>query len=150
MEALGGRRTAPKSKGPSVAENRKTPKMAKHARFISGKKYWQLIFQFYVPRLIALRGGDRNEETPTTENERGARTYTQPAQPFAVGEQLTVHTKSALWTGLMAPAWRLLHVSGRVMLDLTFLVLCLATPAVVVLLRVCKLSVWSFVSAYTN
>ena len=34
-------------------------------------KYWQLLFYFYVPRLITLRGGDRNEETPTTENERG-------------------------------------------------------------------------------
>ena len=25
---------------------------------------------FHAPRLIALRGGDRNEETPTTENEK--------------------------------------------------------------------------------
>ena len=25
---------------------------------------------FHAPRLIALRGGDRNEETPATENER--------------------------------------------------------------------------------
>ena len=26
---------------------------------------------FHAPRLIALRGGDRNEETPKTENKRG-------------------------------------------------------------------------------
>ena len=25
---------------------------------------------YYAPRLIALRGGDRNEETPATENQR--------------------------------------------------------------------------------
>jgi hypothetical protein len=28
------------------------------------------VSHFYAPRLIALRGGDRNEETPATENER--------------------------------------------------------------------------------
>ena len=26
---------------------------------------------FHAPRLIALRGGDRNEETPKTENKKG-------------------------------------------------------------------------------
>ena len=38
------------------------------------------------------------------------RTYIQPAQLFAAGAQLAAHTQPALWTGLMAPARRLLHV----------------------------------------
>jgi len=38
---------------------------------------------------------------------------------FAAGAQLTAHTQPALRTGLMAPAWRLLHVSRRLILDLT-------------------------------
>ena len=29
------------------------------------------VLHFHAPRFIALLGGDRNEETPTTENERG-------------------------------------------------------------------------------
>ena len=50
------------------------------------------------------------------------RTYTQPRTqptqlfappPFAAGAQLAAHTQSALRAGLMAPAWRLLHVSRR-------------------------------------
>ena len=28
------------------------------------------VLHFHAPRLIALRGGDRNEETPKTENKR--------------------------------------------------------------------------------
>jgi len=39
--------------------------------------------------------------------------------PFAAVAQLPAHTQPALRTGLMAPAWRLLHVSRRVILDLT-------------------------------
>ena len=39
---------------------------------------------------------------------------------ISAGEQLTAHTQPALRTGLMAPAWRLLHVSRRVILDLTW------------------------------
>ena len=75
------------------------------------------VLHFHVPRLVALRGGDRNEETPKTENRRGmlmrracARTLsTQPAQLFAAGAKLAAHTQPALRTGLMAPAWRLLR-----------------------------------------
>ena len=47
------------------------------------------------------------------------RTYTQPTQLPAAGAQLAAHIQPALRTGLMAPAWRLLHVSRRVILDLT-------------------------------
>ena len=43
---------------------------------------------------------------------------TQPAQLCAAGAQLTAHTLPALQTGFMAPAWRLLHMSWRVILDL--------------------------------
>ena len=82
---------------------------------------------FHAPRLIALHGGDRNEETPATEKEREinayaqrVRTYTQPAKLLAAEAQLAAHTQPALRTGLIAPAWRLLHVSRRVILDLTF------------------------------
>ena len=32
--------------------------------------YRDYVLHSYAPRLIALRGGDRNEETPTTETER--------------------------------------------------------------------------------
>ncbi len=39
---------------------------------------------------------------------------------FTAGAQLAAHTQPALRTGLMAPAWRLLHVSRRVILDLTW------------------------------
>ena len=36
---------------------------------------------------------------------------------FAAGAQLAAHIQPALRTGLMAPAWRLLHVSRRVIPD---------------------------------
>ena len=29
------------------------------------------VLHFHAPRLVALRGGDRNEETPASENEKG-------------------------------------------------------------------------------
>ena len=38
---------------------------------------------------------------------------------FAIGAPLAAHTQPALRTGLMAPAWRLLHVSRREIPDLT-------------------------------
>ena len=44
-------------------------------------------------------------------------TYTQPAQLFAAGAQLATHTQPTLRTGLMAHAWRLLHVPRRVIID---------------------------------
>ena len=81
------------------------------------------------PRLIAPRRALSRyaEETGTRKSpnrERGGiayaphlRTYTQPAKLLAAGETLTAHTQSALRTGLMAPAWRLLHVSRRKVLD---------------------------------
>ena len=47
------------------------------------------------------------------------RTYTQPAQLFATGEQHAAHTQPALRTDLMASACRLLHRSRRVIPDLT-------------------------------
>ena len=81
---------------------------------------------FHAPRFIALRGGDRNEETPKTENEGGmlmlmrracARALS-PRSFLLLGAQLAAHTQPALRTGLRAPAWRLLHVSRRVTLDL--------------------------------
>ena len=81
---------------------------------------------FHAPCLIALRGGDRNEETPATRNEREMliyapclRTYNQPAQHFSAGAQLAANTQPTLRTGLMAPAWRLLHVPRGEILDLT-------------------------------
>ena len=36
----------------------------------SAPPYRGPVLHFHAPRLIALRGGDRNEETPKTENER--------------------------------------------------------------------------------
>jgi hypothetical protein len=46
------------------------------------------------------------------------RTYTQPAQLFATEAHLVARTHPALRTGPMASAWRLLHVSRRLILDL--------------------------------
>ena len=48
---------------------------------------------FDVLRLVALREGDRSEETLATEKERKClcahlRTYTQPTQLYAAGESL--------------------------------------------------------------
>ena len=79
---------------------------------------------FHAPRLIALRGGDRNKETPK-QRIREMRVCAAPAHVhsahaiFAAGAQLAAHTQPALRTGLMAPAWRLLHVSRRAIPDLT-------------------------------
>ena len=84
------------------------------------------MLHFHTPRLVALRGGDRNEETPTTENEvgmlmrRASARILSPRSFFAAGAHLAAHTQPALRTGLMAPAWRLLHVSRGVILDLTW------------------------------
>ena len=39
--------------------------------------------------------------------------YTQPAQLFSAGAQLVAYIQPALRTGLMAPAWYLLHVFRR-------------------------------------
>ena len=36
----------------------------------SAPPYRDPVLHFHAPRLVALRGGDKNEETPTTENER--------------------------------------------------------------------------------
>ena len=76
--------------------------------------YRDPVLHFHAPRLIALRGGDRNEETPTTEKEGEVhapclRTCTQPTKLFAAGAQLAAHTQPALRTGPMAPALRLLR-----------------------------------------
>ena len=66
---------------------------------------------FDALRLVALREGDRIEETLATENKREKcfyahlRAYTQPTQLFAAGAPLAAHSQSALRTGLMAPAW---------------------------------------------
>ena len=43
----------------------------------------------------------------------------RPSVGPAAEAQFAAHTQPALRTGLMAPAWRLLHVSRRVILDLT-------------------------------
>ena len=87
------------------------------------RPYRDPVLHFHAPRLIALRGEDRNEETPTTENKREvlmhracARTSARDA--FAAGAQLAAPTQPALRTGLMAPVWRLLHVSRIVLIDL--------------------------------
>ena len=50
------------------------------------------------------------------------RAYARTLSPrsFSAGAQLEAHTQPALKTGLMAPAWRLLHVSWEEALDLTF------------------------------
>ena len=65
---------------------------------------------FHAPRLIALRGGDRNEETPTTENEtevlmRRACARTLSPRSFYLLEHSLQPTPSAL-CGLAA--WPLL------------------------------------------
>jgi len=70
-------------------------------------------------------GGTGTRKPNNRELERSAyaprlRTYTQPAQLVPAGAQLPAHTQPALRTGLMAPAWRLLHVSRRVILDFFF------------------------------
>ena len=57
---------------------------------------------FHAPRFIALRGGDRNEETPTTENERemlmrcACAHALSPRSFLAAGAQLAAHTQPAL------------------------------------------------------
>jgi len=56
-------------------------------------------------------GNPRNGEQKRSAYVPRLRTYTQPMQLFAAGEPLAAHTQPALRTGLMAPAWRLLHVS---------------------------------------
>ena len=43
------------------------------------------------------------------------RTYTQPAQLLLLEQSLQPNPQPALRTGLMAPAWRLLHVSRRIL-----------------------------------
>ena len=59
------------------------------------------ILHFDALRLVALREGDRNEETLATENERKGscahlRTYTQPTQLIAAGASLQP-TPIPLW-----------------------------------------------------
>ena len=76
---------------------------------------------FDALRLVALREGDRNKETQRTREKficAHLRTCTQPAKLFAAGAPLLAHTQPALRTGLMAPAWRLLHVFRNVIRDL--------------------------------
>ena len=60
------------------------------------------------------RGNPQNKEQDRYAYAPRLRTYTQPAQLFAAGVQLTAHTQPALRAGLMAPAWRFLHVFRRV------------------------------------
>ena len=66
-----------------------------------------------VPRLIALRRGDRNEKNPVTENEREmlmrrACARTPSPRSFLLLEHSLKPTPSPLCkTGQMAPAWRL-------------------------------------------
>ena len=70
----------------------------------------------------AARGGGRNEDPPRSREKCLCTTPAHvhwPVQLFAAGSPLEAHTQPALRTGLMAPAWRLLHVSRRVTLDLT-------------------------------
>ena len=78
---------------------------------------------FHAPRLIALRGEDRNGDTPRTENEREvlmrhacSRTRS-PLSFFADGTQLQP-TPSPL-CGLASRACHLLHVPRRPIPDLT-------------------------------
>ena len=52
-------------------------------------------------------------------------THTQPTQLFAAGAQLSAHTQPTM-RSLMAPAWRLLHVSQRGIL--TFDLTCSGLP----------------------
>ena len=78
----------------------------------SAPPYRDSALHFHAPRLIARI--EKSSYAPRL------RTYTQPAQLFAAGAQLAAHTQPALRTGLMAPAWRLLHVSRRVIFYLTF------------------------------
>ena len=72
--------------------------------------YRDPVLHFDALRLVALREGGSIKETLATENEgkflyAHLRTYTQPAQLFAAGEQHLAHPQPALRTGLMAPAW---------------------------------------------
>ena len=76
--------------------------------------YRDPVSHFDALRFVALREGDRTEETLATENENEClcahlRTCTQPMQLLAAGAQLSARTQPALRSGLMAPAWRLFH-----------------------------------------
>ena len=92
----------------------------------SAPPYRDPVLHFHAPRPIALRGGDRNEEARRNrEGERSdyaprLRTYTGPTQPSLLLEHsFQPNTKPALRTGLMAPVWRLLHVSRKAIPDLS-------------------------------
>ena len=79
---------------------------------------------FDALRLVALRERGRIEETLATENEikmlLRASAHVHPAHAaLCCWSKLAAHTQPALRTGRMGPAWRLLHVSWRVIPDLT-------------------------------
>jgi hypothetical protein len=61
--------------------------------------YRDPVLHFHAPHLIALRGRDRNGETPATGNAPRLHTYTHPTQLFAAGAQLAAQhpTRSADW-----------------------------------------------------
>jgi hypothetical protein len=81
-----------------------------------GSKKWYLEnrqgFLALNPLHVALREGDRIEETLATENEgkvlirarAPAHVHSAHAAFFAAGVQLAAHTQPALRNGLMAPA----------------------------------------------
>ena len=73
--------------------------------------YRDPVLNFDALRLVALREGDGTEETPATENEIEilirAPAHVHPAHTtLCCWEKLSAHSKPALRTGLMAPAWR--------------------------------------------
>ena len=93
------------------------------------------VLHFDGLRFVALREGGRNEETLATENERKIlyaylRTYTQPTWLFAAGAHLAARSPGLLcglasWPLLgillhLPRAWRLLHVSRKVIFVSTF------------------------------
>ena len=87
--------------------------------------YRDPVLHFHAPRPIALRGGDRNEEAPAKTNERrkpmrrACALALSPMQACAAEAPHVAQIQSALRTGLMAPAWRLLHVTRTETLDLS-------------------------------
>ena len=55
------------------------------------------VLHFHALRLIALRGGDRNEETPTTENER------EMLMHRACARALSPHSLFCCWSTAHSP-----------------------------------------------
>jgi len=84
-------------------------------KFTLASVFWPML-DSHVPRFVALRGGgDKNEQTPATDNEREMPIHCAccARSSSVLEQQLASHIQPALRTITMAPAWHLLHVSWR-------------------------------------